>query len=224
MRRFFGAFMECPLWMRRGLAANGVRARARAEALVGGLLALEEDGTRLSEDEVAANATFLFLAGHETTTNLIGNGLHALLCHPDQLARLHADPGLAENAIEELLRFDSPVQVAPRVALETTEIEGVTIEREVPILAVLACANRDPRRFDRPDELDVTRADPRPLSFGGGPHYCVGAALARLESKHAFEQLVTRTRRIELAAERVTWRPLFSLRGLAALPVALQPR
>jgi cytochrome P450 len=200
------------------------RRRHPGEALLDAMLAVEEDGTRLTEDEVAANATFLFLAGHETTTNLIGNGLHALLRHPDQLARLHAEPGLVENAIEELLRFDSPVQAAPRVALETTEIEGVTIEREVPILAALACANRDPRRFDRPDELDVTRADPKPLSFGGGPHYCVGAALARLESKHAFEQLVTRTRRIELAAERVTWRPSFSLRGLAALPVALQPR
>lgn len=215
------AMPEWDAYIRELLAA---RRRDPGEALLDAMLAVEEDGTRLSEDEVAANATFLFLAGHETTTNLIGNGLHALLRHPDQLAKLYAEPGLVENAIEELLRFDSPVQVAPRVALETTEIEGVTVEREVPILAALACANRDPRRFDRPDELDVTRADPKPLSFGGGPHFCVGAALARLESKHAFEQLVTRTRSIDLAADRVTWRPSFSLRGLSALPVALQPR
>jgi cytochrome P450 len=200
------------------------RRRNPGEALLDAMLAVEEDGTQLTEDEVAANATFLFLAGHETTTNLIGNGLHALLRHPDQLAKLYADPGLVENAIEELLRFAPPVQAAPRVALERTEIEGVTIEPEVPILAALACANHDPRRFDRPDELDVTRADPKPLSFGGGPHFCVGAALARLESKYAFEQLVTRTRGIELATERVTWRPSFALRGLAALPIALQPR
>jgi cytochrome P450 len=213
------AMPEWDAYIRELLAA---RRRDPGDALLDAMLAVEEDGTRLSEDEVAANATFLFLAGHETTTNLIGNGLYALLRHPDQLAKLHAGPALVENAIEELLRFDSPVQIASRVALETIEIEGVTIERELPILAALACANRDPRRFERPDELDVTRADPKPLSFGGGAHYCVGAALARLESKHAFEQLVTRTRSIELAAERVTWRPSFSLRGLAALPITLR--
>ena len=210
---------EWDAYIRELLAA---RRKNPGEALLDAMLAVEEDGTRLSEDEVAANATFLFLAGHETTTNLIGNGLYALLRHPDQLAKLRAEPALVENAIEELLRFDSPVQVAPRVALERTEIEGVTIEPEVPIIAALACANRDPRRFERPDELDITRADPKPLSFGGGPHYCVGAALARLESKHAFEQLVTRTRSIELAVDQVTWRPSFTLRGLAALPITLQ--
>jgi cytochrome P450 len=215
------AMPEWDAYIRELLAAR--RARP-GEALLDAMLAVEEDGTRLSEDEIAANATFLFLAGHETTTNLIGNGLLALLQNPDQLGKLQGAPGLVENAIEELLRFDSPVQIAPRVALERIEIEGVTLEPEVPILAALACANHDPRRFERPDELDVTRADPKPLSFGGGPHYCVGAALARLESKYAFEQLVTRTRSIELATEAVTWRPSFSLRGLTALPVALQPR
>ncbi len=215
------AMPEWDAYIRELLAA---RRRDPGEALLDAMLAVEEDGTRFSEDEVAANATFLFLAGHETTTNLIGNGLHALLRHPDQLAKLRAEPALVENAIEELLRFDSPVQLAPRVALETIEIEGVTLEPEVPIIAALGCANHDPRRFERPDELDITRADPRPLSFGGGAHYCVGAALARLESKYAFEQLVTRTRSIELAADQVTWRPSFALRGLAALPIALQPR
>jgi cytochrome P450 len=211
-----------PAWdayIRELLAA---RRRAPGEALLDAMLAVEEDGTRLSEDEVAANATFLFLAGHETTTNLIGNGLYALLRHPDQLAKLRAEPALTEHAIEELLRFDSPVQMASRVALEPIELEGVTLEREVPIMVALGCANHDPRRFERPDELDVARADPKPLSFGGGAHYCVGAALARLESKYAFEQLVTRTRSIELAAEQVTWRPSLSLRGLAALPITLQ--
>ncbi len=213
------AMLEWDAYIRELLAA---RRRNPGEALLDAMLAVEEDDARLSEDEVAANATFLFLAGHETTTNLIGNGLYALLRHPDQLAKLRAEPALVENAIEELLRFDSPVQVAPRVALETIEIEGVTIERELPILAALACANHDPRRFERPDDLDITRADPKPLSFGGGAHYCVGAALARLESKYAFEQLVTRTRSIELAADQVTWRPSFSLRGLVALPITLQ--
>ncbi len=197
------------------------RRRTPGDALLDAMLAVEEDGTSLTEDEVAANATFLFLAGHETTTNLIGNGLYALLRAPAQLARLRAEPGLIDNAIEELLRFDSPVQFAPRVALEAIEIEGVTLERELPIMVALGSANHDPRRHDRPDELDLARPDPRPLSFGGGPHYCVGAALARLEAKHAFAALVARTRTIELATERVTWRPALGLRSLEALPVTL---
>jgi len=213
------AMLDWDAYIRELIAA---RRRNPGEALLDAMLAVEEDDARLTEDEVAANATFLFLAGHETTTNLIGNGLYALLRHPEQLAKLRAEPALVENAIEELLRFDSPVQVASRVALEAMEIEGVAIETEVPILVAIACANHDPRRFERPDDLEVTRADPKPLSFGGGPHFCVGAALARLESKHAFEQLVTRTRNIELAADRVTWRPSFSLRGLVALPITLQ--
>jgi cytochrome P450 len=113
------------------------------------------------------------------------------------------------------------VQFAPRVALEAVEIEGVTLEQEMPIMVALGSANRDPRRHDRPDELDIARADPRPLSFGGGPHYCVGAALARLEAKHAFATMVARTRTIGLATERVTWRPVLALRSLAELRVTL---
>jgi hypothetical protein len=197
------------------------RRRNPGDALLDAMLGVEEDGTTLTEDEVAANATFLFLAGHETTTNLIGNGLYALLRHPEQLARLRAEPGLVDNAIEELLRFDSPVQFAPRVALETIEIEGVKLEKEIPLMIALGAANRDPRRYDRADDLDVARADPKPLSFGGGPHYCVGAALARLEAKHAFAALVGRTRAIELATERVAWRPALTLRSLAELRVTV---
>jgi cytochrome P450 len=212
------AMREWDVYIRELLAA---RRRTPGDALLDAMLAVEEDGTRLTEDEVAANATFLFLAGHETTTNLIGNGLYALLRAPDQLVRLRREPELVEHAIEELLRFDSPVQFAPRVALETIEIEGVTVERELPIMLALGSANHDPRRYDRPDELDIARADPRPLSFGGGPHYCVGAALARLEAKHAFAALVTRTRTIELATDHVAWRPSLTLRSLAELPVAV---
>jgi len=191
-------------------------------ALLDDLLAVEEDGVRLTEDEIAANATFLFLAGHETTTNLIANGIHALMKHPAQLAKLYAEPGLVENAIEELLRFESPVQFAPRVALEPIEIEGVQLERELPIALMLGAANRDPRRYDRPEELDVTRPDPKPLSFGGGAHYCVGAALARLEAKHAFDALIAQTNGLEPGDGKVTWRPALGLRGLEALPVVLR--
>jgi cytochrome P450 len=212
------AMREWDAYIRELLAA---RRKQPGGALLDDLLAVEEDGVRLSEDEIAANATFLFLAGHETTTNLVGNGLYALLRHPDQLAKLSAAPKLIENAIEELLRFDPPVQFAPRVALEPIEIEGVQIEAEIPIALSLASANRDPRRHERPDELDVTRTDSKPLSFGGGPHFCVGAALARLEGKAAFAALLSSTRSIALA-EPPTWRASFGLRGLNALRITLE--
>jgi hypothetical protein len=198
------------------------RRRRPGSALLDDLLAVEEDGARLTEDEIAANATFLFLAGHETTTNLIGNGILALLRHPDQLARLYAEPAMIENAVEELLRFDAPVQFAPRVAIEPLELDGVKLEPEIPIALALGCANRDPRRHDRPDMLDVGRVDPKPLSFGGGPHYCVGAALARLEGKVAFATLLASTRGLALATDRPGWRPSLGLRGLEALPITLE--
>jgi cytochrome P450 len=196
--------------------------RARpGEALLDAMLAVEEDGTSLSEDEVAANATFLFAAGHETTTNLIGNGLLALLRNPEQLAILRAEPGLVEGAVEELLRFDSPVQFTGRVTDESTELAGERLEPGVPLLLALGSANRDPRRYQRPDELDVRRVDVKPLSFGGGPHYCVGAALARLEGTVAFSRLLARTRNLELATDRPAWRTTLNLRALAELPVAV---
>lgn len=193
------------------------------DALLDAMLAAEVDGARLTEDEIAANAVFLFLAGHETTTNLIGNGLLALLRHPAQLAKLRAEPALIDNAIEELLRFDSPVQFAPRVPLEATEIDGVTLPPERPVTIMLGAANRDPRRFERPDELDITRADPKPLSFGGGPHYCVGAALARAEAKAAIGALVSRSRELVLETEKPAYRPILTLRGLTELRVGIRP-
>jgi cytochrome P450 len=196
------------------------RRRKPGYALLDDMLAVEEDGTRLTSDEIAANTTFLFLAGHETTTNLIGNGLLALMRHPDQLAALRADPGLVKNAIEELLRFDSPVQFTARVAVETTQVEGIEVKVEHPIMLALGAANHDERRFDAPDTLDVRRRDVKPLSFGGGIHYCVGAALARAEAKAAFERLVSRTRELALA-ERPEWRPGINLRALTRLPIAL---
>lgn len=213
------AMSEWDAYIRELLAA---RRKQPGTALLDDMLAVEEEGVRLTEDEIAANATFLFLAGHETTTNLIGNGLLALLRNPAQLATLYARPELVENAVEELLRFDSPVQIAPRVALEPIEIEGTQLDREIVIALVLGSANRDPRRYDRPDELDVTRPDPKPLSFGGGAHYCVGAALARLEAKHAFAALLSSTRGLSLDIDRVSWKASVGLRGLEALPVTLR--
>jgi cytochrome P450 len=198
------------------------RRRRPGDALIDAMLAVEDEGARLSEDEIVANATFLFLAGHETTTNLIGNGLYALLQRPDQLAILRAEPRRVEGAIEELLRFDSPIQFAGRVSDSVVEIAGVRVEPGTNVMLGLGCANHDPRRFDRPDELDVTRQDVKPLSFGGGAHYCVGAALARLESKIAFGRLLERTKKLELATERPAWRPSLAFRALEALPLTLQ--
>jgi cytochrome P450 len=192
------------------------------EGLLDAMLAVEADGARLSEDEIAANAVFLFLAGHETTTNLIGNGLLALLRYPDQLARLRAEPALLDNAIEELLRFDAPVQFAPRVPLEPITIEGVELPPEIPVTLMLGAANRDPRRYDRPDALDVARPDPKPLSFGGGPHYCVGAALARAEARSAFGKLLAGSRELELASDHLSWRAVLALRGLTELQVRVR--
>jgi cytochrome P450 len=199
------------------------RRRRPAHALLDDMLVVEEDGTRLTEDEIAANATFLFMAGHETTTNLIGNGLLALLRHPSELDLLRREPTLIEGSIEELLRFESPVQFAGRVAIEATEVAGVHLEPEHVVLLALGAANRDERRYERSESLDVRRRDVRPLSFGGGAHYCVGAALARLEGKIAFERLLARTRTIELASDRPDWRPGINLRALRKLPIALTP-
>lgn len=193
------------------------------DALLDAMLAAEVDGARLTEDEIASNAVFLFLAGHETTTNLIGNGLLALLRNPDQLAKLRAEPALLDNGIEELLRFESPVQFAPRVPIEPIEIEGVTLPPEMPVTLMLGAANRDPRRYERPDELDVARPDPKPLSFGGGPHYCVGAALARAEGKAAFARLLNGTSELTLLTEKPAYRAILALRGLTELQVGLRP-
>lgn len=214
------AMVEWDAYMRAFLAER--RARP-GDGLLDAMLAVEDDGSRLSEDEVAANATFLFAAGHETTTNLIGNGLLALLRHPSQLAILRAEPAAMENAIEELLRFDSPVQFSGRVALEATDIEGARVEPGIVVMLALGCANRDPRRYQRPDELDVRRPDVKPLSFGGGPHYCVGAALARLEGRIAFSRLLARAGTIDLATDRPAWRTTLNLRALDRLDVALSP-
>jgi len=214
------AMAEWDAYMRAFLAER--RARP-GEGLIDAMLAVEDEGARFTEDEILANATFLFLAGHETTTHLIGNGLLALLRHPDQLAILRAEPGRVENAVEELLRFDSPVQFAGRVPVEAAEIAGVRVEPGTNVMLSLGSANRDPRRFDRPEALDVRREQVKPLSFGGGPHYCVGAALARLESKIAFSKLLQSTDSIELASdEPPVWRASLALRGLERLPLRLR--
>jgi cytochrome P450 len=187
------------------------------------LLQAEEDGSKLSNDELYANIILLFGAGHETTVNLIGNGLLALYRNPDQLALLKADPSLISNAIEEFLRYDSSVQMTGRTALEDIEdLGGRRIPRGESVLCLLGSANRDPAVYpDRPDRLDITRPRIRPLSFGGGIHLCLGAQLARIEAEVAISTLLRRLPELRLDdAENPEWRPSFVLRGLKSLPAS----
>jgi cytochrome P450 len=189
--------------------------------LLSELLRVEDRGDRLSSDELVSTAILLFGAGFETTTNLIGNGLLALLRHPDQLSRLRRDPALLRPAVEELLRWDSPVQVDGRVALETADVAGPPVEAGTFVVTVLGAANRDPARFSAPDTLDLGRDEGPPLSFGSGIHYCLGQALARVEGQVVFGRLLERFARMELAAAAVAYRPSLTLRGVVDLPVVL---
>jgi cytochrome P450 len=175
----------------------------------------------LDDEEAVGTAILLFAAGFETTSNLIGNGLTALLTHPAQLHRLRTDPDLAPNAVEELLRYDTPVQTDGRTALAPTSIAGVDIAEGEIVLTLLGAANRDPARFADPETLDVTRPSPSPLSFGAGIHFCLGAALARAEGVEVFPRLLTRFPRIELAGQP-QWRSGLTFRGLTSLPVRLR--
>jgi len=163
-----------------------LRRRDPGNDLTTHLVQAEEDGNKLTNEELTANIILLFGAGHETTVNLIGNGLLALHRNPDQLRLLKSDPSLMANAIEELLRYDSSVQVTGRTTLEDVdEIGGIPLERGQTVVCLLGSANRDPAVYPDPDRLDITRRDVRPLSFGGGIHYCVGAQLARIEGEIA---------------------------------------
>jgi cytochrome P450 len=181
--------------------------------------AQEADGSRLSDDELFATANILMVAGHETTTNLIGNGTLALLRHPDQLQKLRDDPSLLPSAVEELLRYDSPVQAVYRVAAEDLELAGRQVRKGQVVHLVLGAANRDPAHFPDPDRLDVTRSPGRHLAFGQGPHFCLGSPLARLEAGIALRSLLDRFPDLRPAADRVTFHPNPSLRGLTALPL-----
>ncbi|MDP1867871.1 cytochrome P450 [Bradyrhizobium sp.] len=187
------------------------------------LVQAEEDGSKLSNEELVANIVLLFGAGHETTVNLIGNGLLALHRNPDQLALLKANPALITNAIEEFLRYDSSVQMTGRVALEDIDdLGGKKIPKGESVICLLGSANHDPAVYpDRPDSLDITRPKIRPLSFGGGIHLCLGAQLARIEAEVAIATLLRRLPDLKLDdAENPEWRPSFVLRGLKQLPAS----
>ena len=197
--------------------------RTLREGLVKSLVEAEVEGARLTEEEVIANVIVTMVGGQETTTNLIGNGMLTLLRHPDKLAQLRDRPALAETAIEELLRFESPSQHTGRIARSEVVLGGQTIAKGAPVLAVMAAANRDPTRFADPDTLDLARADNRHLAFGWAAHFCFGAPLARMEARIAFATLLQRQPGLALGSDPTVWRQNLGLRGLTALPLTFTP-
>ena len=191
--------------------------------LISALVRAEEAGDKLSEDELLGMVFLLLVAGHETTVNLIGNGVLALLQHPEQLEKLKADPSLIRPAVEELLRYDGPVETSTeRFASEDVWIGETLIPRGEMVLVVIAAADRDPNRFPDPDALDITRSDNKHLAFGKGIHHCLGAPLARMEGQIALSTLLSRMPELRLkgSPELLSWRQGMVLRGLRALPVA----
>ncbi len=197
------------------------RRREPRDDLISAMIHAQEESDALSDEELLATSNLLLLAGHETTTNLIGNGVLALLREPDELERLRADPSLLPSAVEELLRFDGPVQATVRVALEDIEIDDHLIPEGALVLVNLGAANRDPEVFEDPDRLDVGR-DPNPhVSFGFATHFCMGAPMARLEAQVAVGALIARFPKLGLADDAPEYRPNPILRGLKKLELSL---
>ncbi|MFA5968156.1 MAG: cytochrome P450 [Sphingomonas sp.] len=196
--------------------------RPLADGLVKSLIEAEVDGERLSEDEVIANIVVTMVGGQETTTNLIGNGMLTLLRHPAKMAELKARPEIMDSAVEELLRYETPSQHTGRICHADTLLGGHVIPKGAAVMAVMAAANRDPRRFDAPDDLNFERQDNRHLAFGWAAHFCFGAPLARMEGRIAFRCLLDRLPGLALTGEKLAWRENLGLRGLLGLPVTFQ--
>jgi hypothetical protein len=196
--------------------------RGRTEVTAGLISAIataEVGGDRLTEDEAVANLILTMVGGYETTSNLIGSGLLTLLRNPDQLDRLRQQPDLMPSAVEELLRYESPIQHTARLAPADTEIGGVEIAKDQPVMVLLGAANRDDDQFPAPDAVDVGRTDNRHLAFGWASHFCFGASLARAEASIALTALLDRLPNVRLAVDQIEWRPNPAFRGPAALPV-----
>ena len=196
------------------------RSVAPRDDLMQAMINAEERGDVLSEEELLGNCVLLLAAGHGTTTHLIGNGMLALLQHPGQLQQLRDDPSLISSAVEELLRYDSPVQMTSRRAKEDLVIGGKHISAGQEVLMCLGAANRDPAQFPDPDQLNLRRRENRQLSFGYGIHFCLGAPLARVEAEIAFNTLLRRFQELRLETGILEWGPSLVFRGLRELPIA----
>lgn len=191
-----------------------------SDDLIGRLVAAEQEGDRLNDDELVSTCVTLFVAGHETTTNLVGNGLVALLRAPQEMARLRAQPLLMEQAVEEMLRYDPPVHRSWRIATEEVALHGQLIRPGEMVLLMIGAAHRDPATFAWPERFDITRRENKHLGFGLGIHFCLGAPLARIEAPEALNALLARTSALALTEEPpLRWRQDVALRGVEALPV-----
>ena len=199
------------------------RRKAPREDMISALIAAEEAEARLTEDEIVASCILLLFAGHETTANLIGNGVLAFLRHPAELAKLRARPELAADAVEECLRYDGPSGALARVVAVAHEMGGRQLKAGERVYAWMNAANRDPRRFSDPDRFDIARPDNRHLTFGHGAHFCLGAPLARLEAQIAFPRLFDRLQGLELTTDKFEWMDSLILRGVKKLPVRFKP-
>jgi pimeloyl-[acyl-carrier protein] synthase len=194
-----------------------------ADGLIYSLMTAEVNGQRLTEEEVIANTIITLIGGHETTTNLIASGFLTLLRHPDSLEQLRTHPEIVGSAVEELLRYESPVQHTARIASADMELGGKSIRKGAKVLAALAAANRDPNRFPDPDRLNLLRSDNRHLAFGWAAHFCFGAPLARMEGQIAFNTLLSRIKNPVLLEDKLQWRENAGLRGLTKLRIAYDP-
>lgn len=217
-RRALGAIAEMQRWLEAEVEA---RRREPRDDLLSSLVAAEEAGERLATTELFATCLLLLVAGNETTTNLVGNGVIALVRHPEQLNLLQREPERIPAAIEELLRYDSPVQLTSRLVLEDRTLQNCRLRHGDQIVLLLGAGNRDPNRFSDPDRLDIRRQDVRPLSFGHGIHYCLGAQLARLEAAIALDRLLQRHPEVRFGRDDIVWGDNTVLRGPRVLPLAL---
>ena len=215
-----GHFAEMREYLRALVAA---RRADPGDDLLSAMIGAADHEERLSEDEIYSNATFLMTAGHETATNMLSNGVLTLIRHPDQLERLRLDRSLIPSAAEEILRFESPVQMTSRHAVRDGKLAGRTVKAGDALLLFLGAANRDPARFPHPDRFDIARSDNRHLAFGYGAHFCLGAALAREELRIALAHLLDRLPGLELTLDDVAWQPTIDFRGPLSLPVRWRP-
>ena len=197
------------------------RRRNKGSDLISLLIDIEEEGEVLTEEELYAQCIALLFAGHETTRNLIGNGMYTLLQHPEETAELREKPEMIRTAVEEILRFESPVQFTARVLKEDIEVCGQRIPKRWSILCMLGAANRDPKQFKDPNELNLKRLNNQHLAFSAGPHFCIGSQLARLEGQIAISKLVQRFPKMKLTGPRPEWASTFGFRGLKSLPVIM---
>jgi cytochrome P450 len=230
MALFIGSARDTPAKYDRAAAATRemaavfrelvtARRAAPQRDLLTELVALEEGGERLSDDELVATCMLLLFAGHETTTHHLANGLRALLAFPRELEKLRAQPSLAAAAVEELLRYDGPIGAQVRIVRQTHELHGKTLNAADRVFLLMNAANRDPRAYDDPDRLDLGRSGVPHLTFGFGPHICLGFPLARLEGQIALPAVLARWRRIELGSAPLEWMDSMVLRGMKALPL-----